>query len=184
MVAVANELRANHSPSYLAEQLFEQAKKSGKNCIIESIRTLGEVEALQTKGNFTLFAIDADARVRYDRAYTRASETDNISFETFLDNEKREMESTDPNKQNLSACIARADFRFENNGTAEELYLKINQTLLTMGIDKQIPSWNEYFIEIAKVTAKRSKDPSTQTGCVIVDKNNRPISFGYNGFIG
>ncbi|MEI8174381.1 MAG: dCMP deaminase family protein [bacterium] len=46
------------------------------------------------------------------------------------------------------------------------------------------PSWDEYFIGIADEVAKRSKDPSTKIGCVIVDNKKRPISFGYNGFIG
>ena len=46
------------------------------------------------------------------------------------------------------------------------------------------PSWDEYFINIAEQVAKRSKDPSTKTSCVIVDDKNRPISFGSNGFIG
>ncbi len=46
------------------------------------------------------------------------------------------------------------------------------------------PSRDEYFINIAEQVAKKSKDPSTQTGCVLVDSKNRPISFGYNGFIG
>ncbi|MDD3284725.1 MAG: dCMP deaminase family protein [Patescibacteria group bacterium] len=44
--------------------------------------------------------------------------------------------------------------------------------------------WDEYFINIAEQVAKKSKDPSTKTGCVIVDNKNRPISFGYNGFMG
>ena len=90
------------------------------------------------------------------------------------------MQSTDPNKQNLSACISRAQYVFQNNGSLDELQKQIDTTLQAMGYKKPVPSWDEYFIEIAKVTAKRSKDPSTQTGCVIVDKNNRPISFGYN----
>jgi dCMP deaminase len=46
------------------------------------------------------------------------------------------------------------------------------------------PSWDEYFLSIAEQVAKKSKDPSTQNGCVIVDEKNRPVSFGYNGFIG
>ncbi len=46
------------------------------------------------------------------------------------------------------------------------------------------PSWDEYFINIAEQVAKKSKDPSTKTGCVIVDSKNRPVSFGYNGFVG
>lgn len=41
--------------------------------------------------------------------------------------------------------------------------------------------WEEYFLEIAKTVSKRSKDPSTKIGAVIVDEKNRPISFGYNG---
>ncbi|EGT56720.1 hypothetical protein CAEBREN_07733 [Caenorhabditis brenneri] len=35
---------------------------------------------------------------------------------------------------------------------------------------------------MAKVTSLRSKDPNTQVGCVIVDKNNCIVSVGYNGF--
>lgn len=43
--------------------------------------------------------------------------------------------------------------------------------------------WDEYFMSIAEVVAKQSKDPSTKTGCVIVDKNKRVISLGYNGLV-
>jgi len=45
------------------------------------------------------------------------------------------------------------------------------------------PSWDEYFMDIAEMVAKKSKDPSTKNGCVIVDKDNRPVSFGYNGWV-
>ncbi len=44
-------------------------------------------------------------------------------------------------------------------------------------------SWDEYFINIAEQVARKSKDPSTKTGSVIVDSKKRPVSFGYNGFI-
>ena len=44
-------------------------------------------------------------------------------------------------------------------------------------------SWDEYFINIAKEVATKSKDPSTQVGCVITTKDHRPVSFGYNGFV-
>lgn len=43
-------------------------------------------------------------------------------------------------------------------------------------------SWNEYFMEIAKLSARRSKDPVTQVGACIVDINKRIVSCGYNGF--
>lgn len=42
-------------------------------------------------------------------------------------------------------------------------------------------SWDEYFMALAKLSAGRSKDPSTQVGACIVDKENRILSIGYNG---
>lgn len=43
--------------------------------------------------------------------------------------------------------------------------------------------WDEYFMNIAEEVAKKSKDPSTQCGCVIVDAKHRAVSFGYNGLV-
>jgi dCMP deaminase len=43
-------------------------------------------------------------------------------------------------------------------------------------------SWDEYFMEIAKLSAKRSKDPSTQVGACIVNDDNKIVGIGYNGF--
>ena len=42
-------------------------------------------------------------------------------------------------------------------------------------------SWDEYFMGIALLSAKRSKDPSTQVGACIVDDENKVVSIGYNG---
>lgn len=42
-------------------------------------------------------------------------------------------------------------------------------------------TWDEYFMAIAKLSAMRSKDPSTQVGACIVSDNNRILSIGYNG---
>lgn len=44
-----------------------------------------------------------------------------------------------------------------------------------------IPSWPEYFINMAYMVSSRSKDPSTKCGCVITDSDYRVISTGYNG---
>lgn len=43
-------------------------------------------------------------------------------------------------------------------------------------------SWDEYFMGIALLSAKRSKDPNTQVGACIVSNNNKIMSVGYNGF--
>ncbi len=129
MVTTANDLRANNSPSFIAEELYKEAKIGGQNCIIESIRTVGEANALMANGNFTLLAVDALPKVRYERIVQRASETDHVSYQTFMEDEKKEMKSDDPNKQNINACMELADFKILNNGSYAELYDKIDLIL-------------------------------------------------------
>lgn len=46
--------------------------------------------------------------------------------------------------------------------------------------DKYI-SWDEYFMGVAILSAKRSKDPSTQVGACIVNSENKIVGAGYNG---
>lgn len=45
-----------------------------------------------------------------------------------------------------------------------------------------IPSKDQYFLQLAKDAAMRSKDPSTQTGAIIVDVRGAIVGTGYNGF--
>lgn len=42
-------------------------------------------------------------------------------------------------------------------------------------------TWEEYFMGLALLSAERSKDPSTQVGACIVNKDNKIVSVGYNG---
>lgn len=53
-----------------------------------------------------------------------------------------------------------------------------------MGIGKRTDyiGWDEYFMGVALLSAKRSKDPSTQVGACIVNRQNKIVGTGYNGF--
>ena len=46
---------------------------------------------------------------------------------------------------------------------------------------KDYISWDEYFMGIAMLAARRSKDPNTQVGACIVSQDNIIICTGYNG---
>ncbi len=46
---------------------------------------------------------------------------------------------------------------------------------------KDYLTWDEYFMGIAKLSSKRSKDPNTTVGACIVGLDNRILSIGYNG---
>ena len=42
-------------------------------------------------------------------------------------------------------------------------------------------TWDEYFMGVAYLSAKRSKDPNTQVGSCIVSSDHKILSMGYNG---
>lgn len=43
--------------------------------------------------------------------------------------------------------------------------------------------YEDYFMNIARVVASKSKDPSSKVGCVIVDREGKIVSTGYNGMV-
>lgn len=43
-------------------------------------------------------------------------------------------------------------------------------------------SWDQYFMGVALLSAKRSKDPNTQVGACLVNFDKRIVGIGYNGF--
>lgn len=125
MVLTANALRAKHNPAFIIQELYKVAVKNHSDAVIESIRTPGEINFLSKQGNFMLLAVDADPEVRYQRIIKRKSSTDKVDFDTFLLNEQREMDTDDPNKQNLRKCIEQADHVLVNNGSIDDLITKL-----------------------------------------------------------
>ncbi len=127
---VAQDLRKNFSAGYILEQLALQRKDFDGPAVIESVRALGEIQALkEILADFTLFAVDADPKIRYERILERNSSTDHISYEKFLADEQKESISTEAWSGNLPACKKEADFVFENNGTVDEFHAKIEAVL-------------------------------------------------------
>lgn len=125
---VANDLRQAHGPAYVVESLFKEATTAGGDAVIESVRTIGETEFLKSQGAL-IFAVDADRKTRYDRAVLRGSATDKVSFETFCEQEDREMSSTDPWDMNVFGVMALADYTIRNDGTIDELYAQVGEIL-------------------------------------------------------
>lgn len=130
---LANELRKKNGRGYIAEQIYEKAAVVGKNAIIESIRNEGEIDSLQKLTNggvgFSLVVVDANYAIRYERITGRNSATDTASLMEFIQQDDLESTSDDPNKQNLQACMGRADFRIYNNRTLEDLRDRVDQIM-------------------------------------------------------
>ena len=45
-----------------------------------------------------------------------------------------------------------------------------------------IITWDEYFMGIAVLSGRRSKDPNTKVGACVVNAEKRIVAIGYNGF--
>jgi dCMP deaminase len=183
MVLVGNELRSKYGPGYIAEELFSRAQKIGGDCVIESLRTVGEIEALRKKGTFILLAVDADAKIRYERILGRKTVTDDISFEKFKADEEREFANNDSSMQNIGACMKLADYTLDNNTTIDDFKKKTEEIIKLIRGDKmayQRPSWDEYFMEISDTVAKRATCDRGRSGCVIAKDKQLMVS-GYVG---
>lgn len=125
MAVVANDLRAQHGPTYVMEELLKKAEASGKDAVIESQRAKAEVLYIQQQGGIVL-GIDATPEIRFARAVKRASESDHVTFEKWVEQEQKEMNPDDPTKQDIFGALKLSDVIIQNDGTIEELHKKID----------------------------------------------------------
>ncbi len=129
LVDIGNQLRSEHGPEYIVVSLSKQAQKENGDAVIESIRAVGEATELKKEGGF-LLAVNANPKLRYERALLLSSATVPQSMDEFIAQEEREMFSSDPTKQNIAAVMLRADYQILNNGTIADLENQIDAALM------------------------------------------------------
>lgn len=133
MVNLANELRMKFGNAYIIQKLYEEVIKQKDNAVIESIRHPDEINFLKNNcSNFYLFSIDANLHIRYNRILQRQSSTDFLSFEKFVEEDKREFYGGPDASQNIEACMRLSDFHFINDGTIDKLYEQVDNSLKKM----------------------------------------------------
>jgi len=131
MITVSNDLRAENGPVYIIETLFNRAQQNGGNAIIESIREVAGARFIKEQGGVVI-GVDADSRLRYDRAFKRGGVTDNVTYETWLEQERKESNSGDPNKQDIFGALKESDFILTNDGSMEDLHAQIENVLTAL----------------------------------------------------
>jgi dephospho-CoA kinase len=127
-IPVANDMRAEHGPAYIVESLYRRAVADGGDAVIESLRAIAEAHRLKELGALIL-GVDADSRVRFERTARRGSETDSVSYEQWLDQERRESNPGDPIKQDIFGALKESDVILINNGSPEELFAQAEEAL-------------------------------------------------------
>ena len=127
---LANEYRREFWADYIVKKLYDEARAHGTDAVIESIRCVWEIQSLRQYSEFILVGVDAKIQTRYERVVKRGSSTDDISFETFVEQEQKEMHGANPFVQNLAACLQMADVRIKNDATPAELYMEVERVLM------------------------------------------------------
>jgi dCMP deaminase len=178
LIIIGNELRQKHGAAVLAERILSKIEDD-KHYIIDSIRNPAEVEAFREAKHFKLIRVEAPAEVRFQRIVNRQRESDPKTYEEFVALENREAEGDDTS-QNLVKVELMADYPLINDGPIEKLYVQIDELLPKLLQEIQRPSWDEYFMNIAKVVASRSNCMKRKVAAIIV-RDKRVISTGYNG---
>lgn len=179
LTEIGNALRQAHGPAVLADRILAELGDSA-HYVVDSFRAPAEVEAFRRRPDFVLWSVEASPRKRFERQRARARENDPQTYAAFLAVEKREAKNADPTKQSLDDCRAMADAHVANNGTLEALYRRlVPLTQKTLAAIPR-PSWDDYFMRIAQVVARRSNCLKRKVAALIV-KEGRIISTGYNG---
>lgn len=181
LIALGNELRERHGPGALA-QLTVARMLPDRNYAVDSIRHPAEVEALRRAGagSFSLFHVFAPLEARFARSLARQRAGDGATLEAFIQQEEREFASSNAAAQQLLETERLADRVIDNDGTLDEFTARLTATLQALEVASRRPSWDQYFMDIARTVATRSNCMKRQVAAVIVS-DRRIISTGYNG---
>ena len=164
-----------------AEELLEFVTKRWRSRYVTvDIPTETVLDVFLSRPFFLLISIDAPLTVRWRRFQHRSnrpSDSD-ISLEDFVTrNDDHLYDAHD----GLQPLISRATVRLLNTSSSlAHLYATLGK-LDIPNPDRLRPSWDTYFMALASLAAQRSNCMKRRVGCVLVGRERRVISTGYNG---
>lgn len=181
LIEKGNELREEFGPGILATKTAAKIEKD-KNYVIDSVRNPAETNELKKIPGFVLFYVTASPETRFERMKARDREEDPKTLEAFKHIEELEAGKGDKNKQDLLGTIQMTDKTITNDSDLVELYERVDSALAEVSEEFKPgrPSWDDYFMSIAKVVASRSNCVKRKVAAIIV-RDKRVVSTGYNG---
>lgn len=128
LVKLALVLKEGYGPSVIIDSLIKDMEKNGSDVIIaDGIRMHGDVEPFlkKYKNNFYLVYVTADLKLRYERTKLRKEKDgeDKATLQEFLEEEGRLTEVS------IHEIGKTAQYKLNNNGTAEELTAQVDQMM-------------------------------------------------------
>ncbi|KOS22747.1 Deoxycytidylate deaminase [Escovopsis weberi] len=163
------------------EELLDYVTRHWNRCFVTTdIFTEKVLNVLVRRPFFLHVSIDAPLTVRWRRYQQRASRTgdSDVSLEDFVAANDRHQ--YDPGA-GLQPLIARATVRLLNTSSSLAHLFATLGRLNIPNPERLRPSWDSYFMALASLAAQRSNCMKRRVGCVLVSKEHRVISTGYNG---
>jgi len=125
---IGNDLREKFGTGILVEKSLDKLKGQ-KNIALGGIRNPGEVFAIKERGG-VLIAVDSPEEIRYKRLISRNKREDPKEIQQILEMDKRDLGEHEAEKgQQVRKSMELADYRLYNNGTLDELQIKVEELL-------------------------------------------------------
>jgi len=122
------ELRANEGVAVVAKRLLPKIESVGSSTVIvEGVRSMHELQELQSKYEAITVAIHASPRTRFQRLLSRKRSDDPKTWEVFFERDSREL------NVGLGHVIALADLVLINEGTIVDLQSEFKKEISRLG---------------------------------------------------
>ena len=178
---IGNELREKGGAGALGKKVREAVCKDiTAKWVIDGIRNPGEADELRELEGFQMLGVTAATETIINRVMERKRSGTDLNKNDILERLNREKGVNEPPEgQQVMKCLDDADFLILNEGTLEELEGKFEHFLkLESGEDR--PTFDEIFMEVAYIWAKRATCLRRKVGAVIA-KDKQQLTAGYNG---
>lgn len=150
-----------------------------ENCVLTTIWDETMLDALLKRPFFIFVSVEAPIGVRWNRFRDRCEQNQQPvpALEDFvLRNDQHLYDSN----ASLAALSARARIKILNSGSNIESLWSSLDSLNLLDESRLRPTWDQYFMQLADLAARRSNCMRRVVGCVVV-REKRVISTGYNG---
>ena len=150
-----------------------------ENYVLTTIWNEAILDTLAKRPHFILLSIDAPISVRWQRFRERCAQ-ENKEPPALDDFVLRNDEHLYDPLSSLAALSSRAQIRILNPTTTIDQLQASLDALNLLDPARMRPTWDQYFMQLADLAARRSNCMRRQVGCVLV-RGKRVISTGYNG---
>ncbi|MGO9646134.1 MAG: AAA family ATPase [Candidatus Bathyarchaeia archaeon] len=122
------ELRANEGVAVVAKRLLPKIESvRSSTVVVEGVRSMHELQELQTKYEVIIVAIHASPKTRFQRLLSRKRSDDPKTWEVFFERDSREL------NVGLGHVIALADLVLINESTIVDLQSEFKKEISRIG---------------------------------------------------